>query len=313
MIINAANLKDFQFTLDTEFDKAQKDSIPAENSVARALFYYKKALNRKKVVYPWLSASGRVQKVPKGTPQEKQRLPMNRLEVEAGKASLLLAIDEFDLICDEEGLYVDQMRQNGSEVADFDERYAVSLLTSGFTTLSGIEDDDKNFFDASRKVSPELGANSSTYTNEIANVLGATGFDVARKALFGMTDGKGRPRGIGSRGFILTCGPANEAAALDLLKTERLASGATNKYFNAADLVVSPYFGASVVWTLTAKTAAAAGRPLIHQTNLDWKSRMTGTTDANTIVNGEILYQSLWYGEHAYGDPQLIIGSTGAG
>ena len=312
MIINAANLKAFQFTLDTEFANAQKDTIPDANSIAKQLFFYKKALNRKKVKYPWMSASGRVEKQAKGVPAEKQRLPMNSFEVAAGKATMLLAMDEFDLKCDEEGLYVDQVRTNGSEVADFDERYAASLLTSGFSTVFG-DGAGGYFFGSSRKVSPDLGANSSTYTNVIANVLGATGYDAARKKLFAMTDGKGRPRGIGQRGFTLVCGPENEAAALDLLKSQFLSSGATNKYYNTADLVVSSYLGTSVTWYLTAKTASAAGRPLIHQTNCDWESRMTGTDSETQIVNGEILYQKLWYGEHAYGDPQLIIGSTGAG
>jgi len=313
MIINSANLRGFQFTLDTEFAKAQKESVPDGNSVAKALFFYKRAINRKRVKYPWLSAQGRVSKVPKGTPQEKQRLPLNILEVDAGKASLLLAIDEFDLRCDEEGLYIDQMRSNGSEVADFDERYAVSLITSGFTTLSGIDGDTDYFFADSRKVSPDMGSGSATYDNKLTDVLGATGYDKARKYLMNMTDGKGRPRGVGARGFTLTCGPENEASALDLLKNQYLTGGATNKYFNTADLVVSPYYGTSTVWTLSAKTAAAAGKPLIHQTNSDWQSRMSGTDSESAIEDGEILYQTLWYGEHAYGDPQLIVGSTGAG
>jgi hypothetical protein len=311
MIINAHNLKGFQFLLDTEFANAMNDAIP--DGVAKALFYDKQALRRKKVKYPWVSASARAVKVPKGEPQEKQRLPLNQLEVEAGKASLLLAIDEFDLVCDEEGLYVDQLRNDASVIADFDERYAVELLTGGFTALSGIEDDTDTFFADSRKASIDLGANSQTYDNKLTDALGATGYDKARKALFKMTDGKGKPRGIGGRGFVLICGPENEAAALDLLKVPLGSGGATNKYYNTAELIVSPYLGASANWFLAAKTAKAAGKPLIKQTNLAWKSRMTGTEDVSAVVDGEILYQNHWRGEHAYGDPQLIVGSTGAG
>lgn len=314
MIINRQNLASFQFTLDTEFANAREDALPAGSSIAEVLFFRKRAINRKKVKYPFLSARGRITKVGRGEPQEKQRLPMTSLEVTAGKASLLLAIEEFDLKCDEEGLYIDSVRQSGSDIADFDERYAASLLTSGFTTVAG-EGDTTYFFDDARKAAYDLGSASSTYDNKLTDVLGATGYDKARKYLLEMTDGKGRPRGLGARGFTLICGPENEAAALDLLKVTHNSggAGASNKYYNTADLVVSPYLGTSTAWFLVAKTAKAAGRPLIHQTNQDWTSRMSGTDAESAIVDGEILYQTLWYGEHAYGDPQLIIGSTGAG
>lgn len=312
MIINRANLTAFQMELDVEYGKALKDSLPDDKSLAKALFYEKTALGRKKVEYPWISAGARIVKLGKGEPQEIQKLPMNKLSIEAGRMSLLLGIDEFDLECDEEGLYVDFVRSAGAEQADYYELRAAALVTGGFTTQT--PDQAKYYFDTGRRHSADLGANSATYDNKIVDVLGATGYQKARTMLMNMTDGKGKPRGLGARGFVLTCGPANEAAARTLLEATIVGNN-TNIYASKdTQLVVSPYYGTSTAWTLSAKTAAAAtGRPLIKQINAPWRSRMTGTNDTSTIVNGEILYQNHARGEEAYGDPSLIIGSTGAG
>lgn len=313
MLINPETLKEFQFTLDTEFAKAQEEAIPAEKSLADVLFYEKTALNRKSVKYPWLTGSPRIVKLGKGDPQEKQQLSMNMLTVEAGRASLLLGIDEFDLECDEEGLYIDFVRDAGSQQADYYELRAAQLFTGGFTTQTA-DGQAKYFFDTGRKVDPAMGAASATYDNKITDALGATGYAKARKMLMQMTDAKGKPVGYGTRGYGLICGPENESAALNLLKAVNNSNGATNVYASEATrLVISPYLGTSTAWGLVALSAKSQGRAMIKQINAPWRSRMTGTDSTNAIINGEILYQTHMRGEETYGDPRRMVGSTGAG
>lgn len=312
MLINPETLKEFQFTLDTEFSKAREEAIPAEKSLAKVLFYEKVAIGRKSVKYPWITGSPRIVKLGKGDPQEKQQLSMNMLTVEAGKASLLLGIDEFDLECDDEGLYIDFVRDAGNQQADYYEVRAASLFTGGFTTQSS--DQAKYIFDTGRKVDPAMGSASATYDNKITDALGATGYAKARKMLMQMTDAKGKPAGFGTRGYALICGPENESAALNLLKAINNANGATNVYASeSTQLIVSPYLGTSTAWGLVALSGASQGKPLIKQINAPWRSRMTGTDSLSAIVNGEILYQNHMRGEETYGDPRRMVGSTGAG
>ena len=69
--------------------------------------------------------------------------------------------------------------------------------------------------------------------------LDEAGFEAACIALMNMKDDEGRPLGI--RGNLLVVPPSLEKAALKLVKSERLASGADNPYYGRAEVLVSPY------------------------------------------------------------------------
>jgi len=69
------------------------------------------------------------------------------------------------------------------------------------------------------------------------DTLDTTNFDAAMAAMMGRENEKQRPMGI--RPNLLVVTPGNRAAAMELLKVDRLASGATNKNFQAVDLIVT--------------------------------------------------------------------------
>ncbi|NDV20926.1 hypothetical protein GO013_16060 [Pseudodesulfovibrio sp. JC047] len=69
--------------------------------------------------------------------------------------------------------------------------------------------------------------------------LNTTNYKAARAALMSMKGDNGNPLGI--RPTLLVCGPGNEGSALEVLKAERDANGATNVYRNTADLLVTPW------------------------------------------------------------------------
>lgn len=69
--------------------------------------------------------------------------------------------------------------------------------------------------------------------------LDETNFEAACIALTSMKDDEGRPLGI--RGNLLVVPPSLEKAALKLVKSQYLASGADNPYYGRAEVLVSPY------------------------------------------------------------------------
>lgn len=69
--------------------------------------------------------------------------------------------------------------------------------------------------------------------------LDEAGFEAACVALATMKDDEGRPLGI--KGNLLVVPPALEKAALKLVKSQYLASGADNPYYNRAEVLVSAY------------------------------------------------------------------------
>ncbi|MDI3259690.1 MAG: Mu-like prophage major head subunit gpT family protein [Sinobacteraceae bacterium] len=71
------------------------------------------------------------------------------------------------------------------------------------------------------------------------DVLSAANYAAARQAMMAFKSDEGRPLGI--KPTLLVCGPSNEGAALEILKAERNASGATNIYRGTAELLVTPW------------------------------------------------------------------------
>lgn len=69
--------------------------------------------------------------------------------------------------------------------------------------------------------------------------LTATNYATARAAMAGYTDEQGRPLNITPT--LLVVPPSLEAKARDLLMATQLASGASNTWYNSAQLLVSPW------------------------------------------------------------------------
>lgn len=69
--------------------------------------------------------------------------------------------------------------------------------------------------------------------------LDAANFNAAMAAMMNLKADGGRPLGI--KPTVLVVPPTLRAAAIEIVKNERLASGASNPNFGAVDLIVSPW------------------------------------------------------------------------
>lgn len=71
------------------------------------------------------------------------------------------------------------------------------------------------------------------------DTLNPENHEEARRATQEMRYDEGRIMGI--MPTVLVCSPANEAAARQLLKNERLSNGSSNEWHHSAELLVTPY------------------------------------------------------------------------
>lgn len=69
--------------------------------------------------------------------------------------------------------------------------------------------------------------------------LDATNFNAAYTAMMSFKGDKGKPLGV--KPTLLVCHPSHRAAALEVVKAERAANGATNINRDAVDVLVTPY------------------------------------------------------------------------
>jgi phage major head subunit gpT-like protein len=69
--------------------------------------------------------------------------------------------------------------------------------------------------------------------------LDATNFNAAMSAMMSLKADGGRPLGI--KPTVLVVPPSLRAAAIEIVKNERLANGASNPNFGVVDLIVSPW------------------------------------------------------------------------
>lgn len=111
-----------------------------------------------------------------------------------------------------------------------------------FTPLVGEEDPnvffkDEYVFGADGRGNVGFGFWQMAFGSKAA--LAKDAFVTARASMTSLRSDQGRPLGI--RPSLLVVGPSNEQQALDLIKAERNAAGATNTLFNAVDIHVTPY------------------------------------------------------------------------
>ncbi len=307
-ISNRIALNALSVSLLTGFMEGMAGGAP-ETPSAPNLFYEDTAIGEMEADIPWLTTSPRLKKW--NGPQEKQRLSVNRLVVTPERYSLLLAMGMTELENDKQAKFIKVAQSNGSNMGDFNERLAFDLLNAGTDVVGGPVDGTKKFFDTGRKVAPEMGAKSPTYDNLVTGVLDATTFGSGVTKLLTMTDGAGTNLGYGLRGYNLMVGAANRSAGLTLINAMNMASGASNVNYKAADLVVSPYI-TGTKWFLQAKTPPRAKRPLTLVTFARLRTRITTDNDYPALNDDEIWWQLYTRLRASYGDPQTIIGGTGA-
>ena len=111
-----------------------------------------------------------------------------------------------------------------------------------FRSLTKLDDDhvfktDEFVYGVDARVNVGFGLWQLAYGSK--QTLNAENFNAGIAAMLAFQSDEGRP--LGTRADLLVCGPTNRAAALEVVKAERNAAGATNINQNAVNVLVTPW------------------------------------------------------------------------
>lgn len=205
---------------------------------------------------------------------------------------------------DSYGLYNPMFSAMGQAAAEHPDELIADLLTNGFTALdyTGLA-----FFAANKPHEPN-DSKSLKFTNKGTKKLAASSYSLAKTALRGMKNSKGRPMGLGKK-LTLVVSPDKEDTAREILLAEKNAAGATNIYQGTAELLVFNRLSGEKWFLMESGTPI---KPIILQEEKPVTlASLTSMESDHVFKKHEFLYQAYGRYNAGYGLPQLIWGSDG--
>lgn len=150
----------------------------------------------------------------------------------------IVQVHRNDIADDNIGVYRPGVRQLGRRAALYPLRLAAEVLLGAF---------DEQWVDGTTVFSANhewVGGLSWSNRDDVA--LNAGNFEAARSALETRTGPDGAPLGL--EPDLLVCGPANRAAAEDILEVQYLEGGQSNRNYKKCDLLALSRLGPSEAW-----------------------------------------------------------------
>jgi len=152
-----------------------------------------------------------------------------------------VAVDRNDIEDDAVGVYTPMIRALADASATHPDELVFDLIAGGLTNLCY---DGRTFFDASHPT-----GDGAAQSNKGTAALSAASYAAARAAMMSLVDEHGKP--INVVPDLLIVPPQLEKAALEILRADLTADGASNIYRDSADLIVAPYLtGHPTAWYL---------------------------------------------------------------
>lgn len=225
-----------------------------------------------------------------------------------------LEVDQDDIDDDRLGLYEPKIRDLSRAAGIHRVNLLVDFLIKGFaTTTYGAAYDGQAYFSTAH-----VDGDGPTQSNKITASLDDSGaYDSAVRTMMDIKDENNEPAGF--RPTHLLVGTKNRATANQLLKADRLASGASNTNFNDTQLLISSKITGALVedyWFLLDLSRGI--KPLILQLRRDVAFRQVGTMQQAGMNSMEqFMTDKTYFGcdaryNAAYGLWQCAIGSDGS-
>lgn len=219
------------------------------------------------------------------------------------KFELTVSVPVDDIDDDAFSQYAADFMQVGEAARHNRDVLFTELLEDGFEEEGY---DGEPFFDAAHPIQGDTLSNLGT------DALDAAAFEAGILALRRMKTWHGQPWDPIPRGRLkLVVPPELESAALDIVGIDRLSSGATNKNFKRADVVVNPRFTSAIQWYLLVGEGMSA-KPLAYvgRKKPELVSKATPTDD-NVFWDGDVIWGVSERCRAAYGEWRMAYGSTG--
>lgn len=212
-----------------------------------------------------------------------------------------VSVDRNDIEDDSIALYSPLFQQMGESARQHPDELIFDLLVNGFASQCF---DGQYFFDTDHP-----NGDQPIWSNKSANVLSAVNYESARAQMMSLINEEGKPLRV--KPDMLIVSPQLEPTALDILRADKTANGATNIWKDSADILVVPELSSNPTYWFLADTGRAA-KPFIFQTRKAPEFiALDNLNDENVFMRKEYVYGVDYRGNAGYGLPHLILGSTG--
>jgi len=207
-------------------------------------------------------------------------------------------IDRDDLEDDNLGMYNRAIKRLGEKASHHQWIQLRNLLNGGFTA---------NGYDGVTFFNNVHAHKGTAQDNLTTGALSSTTFAAAVLLLENMTTTEGEELALHPSHLIVS--PSDREMGMQILQAQRLASGASNVWFGASELVVVQGVTAGYWFVADLSTSI---RPLVHQ--MRRKTQLTTVTDPKSpdVYNRRTFrYGADYRGRAGYGYFQTIVGSVG--
>lgn len=212
-----------------------------------------------------------------------------------------VAVSRNDIEDDNLSLYKPLFAQLGELARQHPDQMLFELLAGGFTTACH---DGQFFFDTGHPSGAQ-----AAWGNKSTDALSAASYETARHAMMSLVNDEGRPMRLMPSSLIVP--PQLEKTALDILRADRSANGASNVWANSADIIVAPELAANPTYWFLADLRRAVKPFILQMRQAPRFTAMDNPEDENVFMRKEYLYGVDYRGAAGYGLPALIHGSTG--
>ena len=212
-----------------------------------------------------------------------------------------VSVGRNDIEDDNIGVYSPLFSQLGESAKQHPDELVFELLKNGFTTTGF---DSQFFFDIDHP-----NGNQPGWSNKGTSALAAGSYESARQAMMSYVNEDGKPLRLVPTHLIVP--PQLEKEALDIVRADASANGASNVWQNSADIVVAPELASTPAsWFLACLNKPV--KPFILQMRQSARFvALDNPDDENVFMRKEFIYGVDYRGAVGYGLPHLVYGSTG--
>ncbi len=212
-----------------------------------------------------------------------------------------VSVGRNDIEDDSIGAYAPLFSQLGESARQHPDELVFSLMKDGFTNTCF---DGELFFDVDHP-----NGSQSTWSNKGTSALSAASYETGRQTIMSYINEEGKPLRLVPTHLIVP--PQLEKEALDIIRADKSANGASNVWINSADIIVAPELaGNPTYWFLACLNKPV--KPFILQMRQAARFvALDNPDDENVFMRKKFIYGVDYRGAVGYGLPHLIYGSTG--
>lgn len=308
-MLTGSQAQDIYTTLRGDFQKGIEEAEPIASPL-----YETVTSGGESNLYGWFSHLPGFTRWNQGEPRKKRNLKQNNYRVPNLRFEDTIAISEDDVNDDQLKQFRPAVKSMGKVGALLDDELVFDMFNYGFTGTTG-DGDDVKAYDGQPWFADSHTVGVSTIDNKSTAALTTSSYATAYETLTSYTakaDNLGKARPL-ARGFklMLVIPPTLLSDALDIVGVQLLSGGGTNKWYNTAEILMSPYLTSTTAWFLV--NVGSIIKPIFVQDREKLQIvEKTPGNDSDAFMYDEIIVGAKRRLNALVTYPWLAYGSTGA-